>query len=1108
MGGEAHRIMPVSKDYPTLAAGPVGKQIHRIYQDRLRQFVDGGQYREQGLIGKLHEARASGSEWIKLAVYSPPNLSRPLFKDATSHAFHPTKVGESFGPSWSTHWFKVQLTVPKDLITKEHLEFVWDANNEGLIWTEDGYTVHGLTGGGERNQWILPNSFRDGKEHTFYIEMACNGMFGNAPGGDSIQPPDPNRYYQLHTAEIVAVNLEARGLYFDFWEISDAAREFPQDSIEAHDAQQVANRIIDTFIAGNGSNDSIVAARKIAREYVGNADSHKVYDSDKDAIVTGVGYCHIDTCWLWPFDETKRKVNRSWSSQCDLIERYPELRFVCSQAQQYKWLEQYYPSTFDRVKKKVKEGNFQPIGGSWVEHDTNLPGGESLIRQFLYGQRYFESRFGQRCKTFWLPDTFGYSTQLPQICRISGMTRFLTQKLSWNNINSFPHTTFNWVALDNSQVICHMPPSETYTAEANFGDVKRSVSQHKSLDQDKSSLLVFGKGDGGGGPTWQHLEKLRRCRGISDKTGLLPRIKLGDSADDFFDRLEKKVENGTELVTWYGELYFELHRGTYTTQSNNKRNNRKAEIMLRDIEYLATLATIKNKFGKRSSYKYPKKDIDDMWENVLLCQFHDCLPGSSIEMCYDDSDRIYAEVFGTGERLLSDALSELGFDDELSLTQDSKLYALNTLPWQRNELVRLPSTASQTTYGLATVDSLGASSIRPQASSFSASIASVKEGRPNVYELRNTQFIVEVSHGAITSLYDISADRELIPKGQKAAQLVIFDDKPLYWQAWDVEVYHLNSRQELAPSKVSIAEDSVHRVSLAIETKISDKSWIKTTISLPASVGGAPTAIEIDAEIEWHETMKFLKVEFPVDIVNTEASYETQFGIVRRPTHYNTTWDMAKFEVCVHKWADLSEATYGVSILNDSKYGFAVAGNVMRLSLLRAPKAPDAHADMGSHKTRYAIFPHSGPLTEATVRKAFEFNNPLKIVGHKSSASQSPQHTAGPSLLNTFHILHAPNLVLDTIKRGEDDEDVSRGELPVQSGHSIILRVYDALGGKSKGVLTWGDVPVKKVFKVNALEDVLEELTDSVVQVQERGGALGVKLEVRAFEIATYKLVL
>jgi alpha-mannosidase len=398
---------------------------------------------------------------------------------------------------------------------------------------------------------------------------------------------------------------------------------------------------MDTFIAADGSKESIKECRKIAQEYQGDVESPDLYDDGSTSLITAVGQCHIDTCWLWPWAETKRKVARSWSNQCDLMDRYPELRFAVSQAQQYKWLEQYYPSVFDRVKEKVKKGTFQPIGGSWVEHDTNMPSGESLVRQFLYGQRYFESHFGQRCTTFWLPDTFGYSSQLPQLCRLAGMSRFFTQKLSWNNINNFPHTTFNWVALDGTQVICHMTPAETYTAEANFGDVKRSVSQHKSLDQDSTSLLVFGKGDGGGGPTWQHMEKLRRCRGIADKTGLLPRVNLRNSVDDFFAALEKKAANGTEFVTWYGELYFELHRGTYTTQANNKRNNRQSEFMLRDVEFLCTLASIKGAVdGKKSTYKYPKSAIDFMWEGVLLCQFHDCLPGSSIEMCYDDSDEV------------------------------------------------------------------------------------------------------------------------------------------------------------------------------------------------------------------------------------------------------------------------------------------------------------------------------------------------------------------------------------------------------------------------------------------------------------------------------------
>jgi len=584
----------------------------------------------------LNEAVVSGEPHIKLSVYDVPDLARPPFEDAVSHDFRPTRVGESFGPSWSTHWFKVQITVPEELRKKELLELHWDANNEGLVWTEDGNPLQGLTGGGERVEWILPESFRDGKEHIIYIEMACNGMFGNAPGGDSIQPPDPNRYFQLSRAEIVAVNVQARALRIDIWVIGDAARELPEDSWEQHKALKVATSIIDTFEVGN--QDSIVKCRKIAQEYLGeNVDSAKVYATGTEPIVYGIGNCHIDTCWLWPWAETKRKVARSWSNQCDLLDRYPEHRFACSQAQQFKWLKQYYPYVFDRVKAHVRKGNFQTIGGSWVEHDTNMPSGESLVRQFLYGQRFFESNFGERCRTFWLPDTFGYSAQLPQLCRLAGMSRFFTQKLSWNNINKFPHTTFNWVSLDGSQVICHMCPAETYTAEANFGDVRRSVTQHKSMDQDATSLLVFGKGDGGGGPTWEHMEKLRRCRGISDKVGLLPRVHMGDSVEDFYDRLEARIEKGLDLVTWYGELYFELHRGTYTTQANNKLNNRKAEILLRDVELLATAATLKD-----PSYKYPKEDIDDMWEATLLCQFHDCLPGSSIEMCYDDSDEVSA----------------------------------------------------------------------------------------------------------------------------------------------------------------------------------------------------------------------------------------------------------------------------------------------------------------------------------------------------------------------------------------------------------------------------------------------------------------------------------
>ncbi|KAI1489751.1 glycosyl hydrolases family 38 N-terminal domain-containing protein [Biscogniauxia mediterranea] len=1078
MGGETTVPKGIAAEYPAQAPGPVGKRISKIYKERIQQFYSSGQWEKRNLLAMMFEGVASGPPHVQLWTWPAPGLSRPSFEEAMAGEYKPAKVGDVFGPSWSTHWFKVVLSVPEDLRDKQHLELQWDSNSEGMVWTEDGKPLQGLTGGGERIEWILPDSFRDGKEHTIYIEMACNSMFGNPAGGDTIQPPDPNKYFQLSKANICAVNMDARQLWIDTWIIGDAAREFPEDSWEQHKALNVVTSIIDSFVLGD--KESLKKCRKIAQEYIGaNVDSSKVYESGTQPQVFGIGHCHIDTCWLWPWAETKRKVARSWSNQCDLIDRYPEHNFACSQAQQFKWLKAYYPYAFDRVKEKVKERRFHPIGGSWVEHDTNMPSGESLVRQFLYGQRFFESNFGERCQTFWLPDTFGYSSQLPQLCRLAGMNRFLTQKLSWNNINNFPHTTFNWVSLDGSQVICHMPPSETYTAEAHFGDVKRSVSQHKSMDQDHTSLLVFGKGDGGGGPTWQHIEKLRRCRGISDQVGLLPRVHMGNTVDEFFDKIQEKADT---LVTWYGELYFELHRGTYTTQAKNKLNNRKSETLLRDLELLATIASIKD-----SSYKYPKEKFDFMWEAVLLCQFHDCLPGSCIEMCYDDSDELYAEVFKTGKEVF-DELSTLFGVAEIDSSKAGEPVGLNTLPWHRKEVVDLPTGEARVACGSGNIVNLKPFKITEKKA------VTIKETSKGVFVMENDQLTVRVERGCVTSLYDRKAGREIITEGGKANQLVIFDDKPLYWQAWDVEVYHLDTRKEVPYSETEIYEDKEHRVSVVSEAKIGESSSIKTILSLTAAFEGQQSYVECTAYVDWHETMKFLKVEFPVDIKNSEASYETQYGLVKRPTHYNTAWDMAKFEVCCHKFADLSEHGYGVSILNDCKYGFATCGSLMRLSLLRSPKAPDAHADMGKHKIRWAILPHRGELGATTVRAGYNFNNPLKVL------SSEPTDLTAALSTHPIQLTGDDSLVLDCIKRGEDDEDVSvDGGLPRRKGQSVIVRVYDSLGGRSRGRIStsWD---VKNVYKTNVLEDDGEEISPDA------DGAFPISL--RPFEVATYRLQL
>jgi alpha-mannosidase len=592
----------------------------------------------------LNDGLLSSPPHVKLFVWHAPAGSHPTFEEATnaSNNFKETATGNEFGPSWSTHWFKVILTLPEWTCSKPQVELHWDCNNEATVWTEDGKPLHGLTGRGERIEWIIPDSFKDGKSHVVFVEMACNGMFGNGPGrpifknipgGDSIQPPDQNKYFLLSKAEICVVNLEARMLYMDIVAIHDAAIELPDDTWQQHKALSVGTRIMNTFQAGSPA--TIMECRKIAQELLGAQIDHKDLYSGSDyenVDVYAVGHCHIDTCWLWPWAETRRKIARSWLNQCDLMDRYPELTFVCSQAQQFQWLKRDYPHAWDRVMEKVRSGQFQPIGGCWVEHDTNIPNGESLVRQFFYGQRFFEANFGFRSRVLWLPDSFGFSSQLPQLARQAGMPYFLTQKICFNNINKFPHTSFNWVGLDGSQLLSHMPPVQTYTADGTVADIRRCVTKHLTMDQDHTSLMAFGKGDGGGGPTWQHLERLRRCRGISETVGLLPKVQVGSSADSFFSRLEKKAAS---LPTWNGDLYFELHRGTYTTQSTTKQRNRKAEFLLRDIEQLATIASIEN-----SDFQYPNRDIQFMWQEILLCQFHDCLPGTAIRMCYDDSDKV------------------------------------------------------------------------------------------------------------------------------------------------------------------------------------------------------------------------------------------------------------------------------------------------------------------------------------------------------------------------------------------------------------------------------------------------------------------------------------
>ncbi|KIV87793.1 hypothetical protein PV11_03315 [Exophiala sideris] len=1061
--------------YSRYSETPKAHQIDSLRQARIEGFISQDQWKGinlQSLLYKKHPNR------VAIEVYSVPDLQRPSFEAATANEFNPTAVGAQFGPAWSTHWFRITIEIPD---YKDKLEFHWDSNSEGMIWTEDGEPIHGLTGGhfqDRRVEFIIPRSWQGKK--TFFVEASMNGMFGCAqcldlsiggphhPANDIIQPPKADRQFLLETAELVEADQDAWALYWDFLVIADAARTLSSNSWEAQKCLGLANEIMNAFQRDDRS--SISTCRLLAERLLKEVPVER----KQSTIVSAIGHCHIDTAWLWPFGETKSKVARSWATQVDLMDRYPEHRFAASQAQQYKWLRADYPSIYENVKRKIKSGQFIPIGGSWVENDTNFPSGESLCRQLIYGQRFFQKEFGITCKVFWLPDTFGYASQLPQLLRLAGMPYFFTQKMSWNNINKFPNSTFNWVGLDNTQVLTHMAPTETYNAQVNAEELQKSVSNHGNLAEDNHSLLLYGNGDGGGGPLAAMLERLDRFQKLSDTVGAIPRVGIINHVDEFFEGIQKRTQGGTTLVTWHGELYLEFHRGTYTSQARTKLNNRRAEIMLRELEYLTSMAL----FTK--GHDYPKDTLDSMWEDVLLCQFHDVLPGSCIEMVYEDTTVIYEEVMKKGRSIREEALAALSADaDGLSL--------LNTLSWPRSEIIKLDDVSrfsnaqnDNEARGFVAVGSDGLGT---------TDLAEVTYTPVTVYEengtfiLQNDQLRVCIFGGEIVSMIDQGLSRELLPQGVSGNRMVLFDDQPLYWDAWDVEIHHLEKYQYVKPGKVTIVDKGPLRASVKVEQQISESSWITSIISLDAVLDGpsytegfndALSQLQVECECEWREDRKFLKVEFAWDLCNTSADYETQFGIIRRPTHSNTTWDSARFEVVCHKFANVDEFGYGVAILNDSKYGFSTHGRTQRLSLLRSPKAPDAHADMGRQRFKYAILPHRGMLNQsAVVRAGFNFNSPLQVV---------PRCAKLPAI----SMDGAPNVVLETIKRSEDGTD-------------LVMRAYEAYGGAANATLNVG-LNLKSAFKANLLEEDIES-----VEVRSTSTGSALSLCFKAFEVVTIR---
>ena len=966
-------------------------------------------------------------------------LDRISFEQAQALGFRTVQPGEPLGPLWSTYWARVTARIPESW-RGSRVDLYWDSRSEALLWL-DGRSRQGLNPG--RHFAPLTPKAVGGETLTFFVEIACNRAFGNAEAGHP-----PSEPYQLQACEIRRFDPDAWSLFHDFDVLCqlEADREPPQTPRSTGGvAPKIVRPALDTTWAGRLLHDLNAVCNVLDPDDKSTwAEGRAILDAlldvgNGDVVhqLSAIGHAHIDTAWLWPIEETRRKCQRSFATVVALMDEYPEFKFACSQACQYAMIEESDPDLFARIKRKVENGQWIPIGGSWVEPDCNLPSGESISRQFLYGQRYFEKTFGQRARIFWNPDVFGYSGQLPQLMREAAMDRFLTQKLSWNRFTAPPHHSFFWRGIDGSEVLTHFPPVDTYNGMATMEELRYHAANYKDADRSAEALYLFGYGDGGGGPDAMMIEALRRA---DDLLGV-PRSTNRDP-NDFFDRLER---DSGKLGTIEGELYFEYHRGTYTSQAEVKRLNRKLEGQLQTLEFLAAASALA---GKPAPLR---TGVEALWRTLLTNQFHDILPGSSINEVYIRTRR---ELGETSERVA--ALSQQLADQFAS--SGSRRVPINPTGFVRAEVAAAPD----------------GDLVHVVAQAFSAGQTEKPDDDVKVREAGDGTIILENQHlravlspgGGVVSLVHRESGREALQA--EANRFVLFDDRPTQYEAWDIDPFALETGRESEPAKGgTVTLRGPLRAEATFTRKLGKHSRLTQTIRLDA--GSAH--LEFDSEIDWRERRTLLKVVFPLNCKSSFATYETMFGAVARPTHANTDADLAQFEVPGHRWADLSEPGFGVSLLTDASYGYATYGSTMSLSLLRGTMSPDAHADVGMHRLRYALYPHNGDWRDAqTLRQAHCFNRPLLWTGD----------CAGTILSRPLVGSEAPNIVLDSIKPAED-------------GNGFVLRLYESSGCATKTRLKFG-LAVKSVHLSNTLEDLLAPIA------VDSGSCL---LDLRPFQIMT-----
>lgn len=831
-----------------------------------------------------------------------------------------------------------------------------------------------------------------------------------------------------------------------------------------------------------------------AAEFLGDGLRRLEGSEANKPTITAVGHSHIDMAWLWRLGHSREKAGRTFSTVLHLMRQYPEYRFMHSSPQLYKYLQQDYPDIFKKVKARIASGEWEISGGMWIEPDTHLTSGESLIRQILYGKRYIRETFGMESNVVWLPDVFGYSWSLPQIMIKSGITAFMTTKISWSQFNRFPHDTFWWRGVDGSEILTHFittPESGTKHQYTYNGTLTPhhiielwNLYQNKALNNEL--LHAFGWGDGGGGPTREMLEM---ARVLKDLPGF-PRVQTG-KVEPYFERLRERLKD-KDVPVWDDELYLERHRGTYTSQGQNKRANRKAEILYHDAEWMGALAGIL--IGEQSSI-----DLTEGWEMLLLNQFHDILPGSSIRQVYEDSARDYDRITEIGAAALTEALWQI---TARIRAQQESLAVFNSLPWSRDILVALPYEEAVADKALMlgggqalptqTVEQDGERAILvevPQVPGYGYTtipVSPVTQTQPNEQyritvernRLENQHYRIEVNErGHLTSIYDKLAEREVLAPGGVGNVLQAFEDKPLSADAWDIDVFYQEKMQEVDNLIEAVAEETGPlRGTLRLTWQ-----FYHSTITQRISIYRTSPRIDFRTEIEWREQQVLLKVAFPVNIRATSATYDIQFGSIRRPTHWNTSWDWARFEVPAQKWADLSEGNYGVALLNDCKYGYDIKDNVMRLTLIKSALSPDAQADKGQHVFTYSLLPHVGDCYQGgVIEEGYNLNYPA----HTNFIPAQPDGTLPPQLSLLSVEGSGGSVIVETVKRAED-------------GDGWIVRLYEAKHERHHAVTLRFSQPIRRAAECNLIEE-------GDAAAQHEGSAL--TFAIAPFEIKTFRV--